>query len=523
MLNSLRNRIIFAFGLIIVAAIVMSTLVAIWSAEHQLEEFVSDISLKQATGLTGIVEVEYNLKGNLDSISTTIQKQSLTLPRRESLLPDYDAEAWQAIVSKFGVSNPRSVATIMQSEMESFNDSIDFTAIVDRWYQVHAFVYGVGDSKDLRFDKSAVYLLNSNFTIRYRGHDEGSGERHSDEESGSEEHHFSIPFYDWSSGDLVGYIVTEGQDEFSDESSEFTQGTFTNTLYGGLITAILAFGIAIWLASRINAPVKALTRAANQLAESGEPERIKVHSNDELGRMSAAFNQMADTIQTQQQIRRQLITDLSHELNTPLSIIRLEAKGMVDGMQAPQEAAANIQREIDLLHGLFTDLELIAEADQNAIQLAKEPVVLVDFLKEVIGRWQSKANLQGIQFQLEAKPAQSTFTFDPNRMGQVLSNLLRNALQHTEKDGRITVTAEASSTDLTITVQDTGPGIAAEHLPYIFDRFYHLDETQQRTLGGRGLGLAIVKQLVELHNGRVWVDSELGIGSRFFVSIPNKE
>lgn len=125
---------------------------------------------------------------------------------------------------------------------------------------------------------------------------------------------------------------------------------------------------------------------------------------------------MTDALQTQREIRRQLIADISHELNTPLSIMRLEAQGMTDGMQTPEEAARNIQREIDLLSGLITDLELIAEADQLAIQLVKEPVAVADFLTEITGRWQSEANTQSIQLQLTLESLPPTVDFDSGRM-----------------------------------------------------------------------------------------------------------
>ena len=236
--------------------------------------------------------------------------------------------------------------------------------------------------------------------------------------------------------------------------------------------------------------------------------------------MSKAFNKMTDALQTQREIRRQLIADISHELNTPLSIMRLEAQGMTDGMQTPEEAARNIQREIDLLSGLITDLELIAEADQQAIQLVKEPVAVADFLTEITGRWQSEANTQSIQLQLTLESLPPTVDFDSGRMWQVLDNLLRNALQHTTQGGQVTVTASADSTHLTLTVHDNGCGIDARHLPRLFDRFYRVDEARQRISGGRGLGLAIVKQLTELHDGRVEVTSEPSVGSTFSFLLP---
>lgn len=528
MLHSLRNRIILAFGLIVMLAILMTTLVALWSAENELEEFVSHISSKQSIGIAGIVEVVYNRQGSLDALAEVVRSQRRISPQAGASLPDYDAGAWQTIINRYGSGEGRTVSAIMRAEMEQSGDTLTFRGALRRWYQAYAFVHGTSHAELPSFEQSAAYLLDANYAIQYRGEERreeegGEGEGHGREregEHGEEEHHSAIAFYDWTSREPAGYLLTEGREEFRDEHSAFTQGTFSNGLYGGLITAVFALGISIWLANRINAPVQALTRAATRLAESGDTEHIEVHSEDELGQMSAAFNQMADALHTQQQIRQQLIADISHELNTPLSIMRLETQGMIDGMQTPGEAASNIMREIDLLRGLISDLELIAEVDHQTIQLVKEPVAVADFLTEVMERWHSKASLQDVQFHLELESLPPTVAFDRNRMRQVLGNLLRNALQHTEPGGEITVTASATPNGLAIAVRDTGHGIEAEHLPRLFERFYRFEKADQNRSSGRGLGLAIVKQLVELHGGQVNVTSEPGVGSTFVITLP---
>jgi len=522
MFNSLRNRIILAFSTTIILAVIMSTLVSLWSAKYQLQEYVNDISWKKAVGLAGIIEVEYNLQGNLDHLDTRL----VTIPRHVKSADSIALNAdWQRIKQENNQTNAQTVGAIMLFETEGYNDTPNFWQIVDRWYHVYAFAYGITEAKEISVAAMPAFLPDVDFSIRFSSgklnaaeHGGKSGEHDGDsrEHQGySLEHRISTPFYNWNSGQIVGYILTEGHDELSEESTAFNRGTFLNNIYGGLISAILALGIAFWLAHRINTPVKAMTEAVNRLTESGESEHIKVESQDELGQLSAAFNRMSEAIKKQQEIRKQMITDLSHELNTPLSIMNLEAKGMLDGMQDPVAAAKNIQREISLLKELITDLEVIAEANQNTLQLKKELVNTDEFLEGIAERWSPKAKLQAIHLEISINPHVSSWELDPDRMRQVLDNLIRNAFQHSEQGGSIILAAEIKDADLTLSISDTGQGIAPQDLPKIFDRFYSEVESSER-----GLGLAIAKQLVALHGGKIWATSKLGVGSVFYLSIP---
>ena len=541
MFKSLRNRIILAFSLIIISAVVMSTLVALWSANYQLEEFVTDISLNQVVGLAGIVEVEYNLRSNLDSVNSTFRKLGRKQSQNSPLTAKKSNPQWQSIINQHGHRAAVCISRIMRLETQNYEITEDLAEVIDIWYRAYATVHNSSTPKDLRLVDPLSFEPGIDFTIQYSKrrtikrerhpeygegvgeHSAGSNEHvetYEEQEYRSKEHQVSVPFYNWVTQDVAGYVITDRHKEYRSESNEFNRGTITNNLYGGLLSAILALGIAIWLAQKISTPIKSLIQAANHLATDGETEHIEVNSADELGQLGLAFNSMAESIKAQREVRRQMIADISHELNTPLSIMKLEAKGMLDGMQNAEGAANNILGEIGVLKGLIADLELIAEADQKVIQLEIVPISLSEFLGGVVDRWRVKADSKSVTLEIEDQAKSLAIPIDPDRIRQVLDNLLKNSLQHTDSEGIISIGVTQNNDELIISVGDDGHGIPSEHLPKLFDRFYSVDSIEKQQPSSRGLGLAIVKQLVELHGGNVWVESELGVGSTFSFSIP---
>jgi two-component system sensor histidine kinase BaeS len=245
--------------------------------------------------------------------------------------------------------------------------------------------------------------------------------------------------------------------------------------------------------------------------------------------MSASFNQMMTSLETQRDLRNRLIDDVAHELNTPLSVIRLEAKGLKDEIKPPNDAADQIIGEVDLLSNLVYDLNWLAETDLGALRLEMEEHDMGHLLKAEVERWQLQAQGSNIELELRSLPDDLPVIYmDIKRINQVLGNLIENALQHTLAGGRVTV--ECQSIDdwlgtvrtefVEVSVCDTGAGIPAEDLPHVFERFYRADLSRQNRTGGRGLGLAIVNQIMEVHQGEVWVESELGSGSCFYIRLP---
>ena len=534
MFNSLRARIFLALGLVIFLAIVMSLIVAAWSVNREFDELVVDIGFEQAREFASVAEVEYNLTGNVASIPAVLSSQHALFELDAAFvvsadpvfgeyvetpfIAPHDIETWELLVEQNPASDEQAVWMIMQHELSGLGDSAELPLLLDRYYWAQSYVFDPisftdSDSFHIFADESIIYFTDADFTIQFSS--DGSK---LDTHLSQDLQPYSVPIGNWQTNEIIGYVFVESSPDFVDEGSGFIEGTLYTSVIGGLLTAIFALMIGAWLARRISDPVHALTIAATKLAENGSTEQLPIRSNDELGQMSAAFNRMTRSLAAQQNIRQQLIADVSHELNTPLSIMRLEAQGMADGMQTPEEAAINIQREIDLLRNLVNDLELVAEADQDAIVLQPELVDMLAFLEEVVARWQPKAMAEGIELRLAVEGSVSA-EIDPARMRQVLGNLLRNALQHTNVGGQVVV-AVRESAELQLSIRDNGEGISAEHLPHIFERFYRADEARQRISGGRGLGLAIVKQLVELHGGRIWATSEVGVGSTFFIALP---
>lgn len=327
---------------------------------------------------------------------------------------------------------------------------------------------------------------------------------------------------DLDTGDIVGTVsVAINRDFLNAEAWDYLAGILGPRLLQGLITAIATTVLGIWLSLRITAPVIALTEATQRIVESGEMQLLPVKSMDELGRMSDSFNQMMATLESQRDLRKRLIDDLAHEINTPLSIIRLEAQGMQDGFKTPEEAAEQIIGEIDLLSNLVYDLNWLAETDSGALRFEMAVCELGGLLKAEVMRWQLQAQASDIELQLQPLPAGlPPVEVDAIRIGQALGNLIENALQHTPAGGRVMVQCKVDSEGILISVCDTGIGIPPEDQPHIFERFYRVDPSRQKEVGRHGLGLAIVRQIIEAHKGKVWAESTLGSGTCVHFHLP---
>ena len=335
---------------------------------------------------------------------------------------------------------------------------------------------------------------------------------------------------DTKTGQTVGTVtVAINRDYLTAEARRYLASILYPRLIQGLITAIVAMLLAAWLSRRITDPVIALTDATQAIAQSGETQLLPVNSSDELGQMSDSFNQMMTSLETQRELRKRLLDDVAHELNTPLSVIRLEAKGLQDRLKPPTDAANQIMGEVDLLSNLVYDLNWLAETDSGALRLEMDFHDIGQLLTIEVARWQLPAKAAEIELEFQPLPDDlPLIPMDTARISQALGNLIENALQHTPADGRVRI--ECQSTDdylgtvrtefFEVSICDTGPGIPAEDLPHIFERFYRADPSRQKKTGGRGLGLAIVKQIVDAHQGKVWVESEPGKGSCFYFRLP---
>jgi len=288
--------------------------------------------------------------------------------------------------------------------------------------------------------------------------------------------------FDQDSDEYIGtVIVAAGPGFYNAHQMAFLRGVSLSLAASGLLAGVFALLVGLFLARRITAPVTALTAASKRVAAGDWSVRLPVHSNDELGQMSAAFNRMAGELGRQRELRHRLVDAVAHELSTPLSVIQLEIEAMRDRMQGPDQAADGVLREIELLRGLVDDLALLAETDAGTLQINPQPTDLLELVAQAQARWRPQADAAGIALMVEWAGSEGNgprVLADPMRIGQVLGNLLSNALRYTAPGGSVTVHVVTSGDEAHVVVQDTGQGIPAADLPHVFERFYRADRVR---------------------------------------------
>jgi signal transduction histidine kinase len=319
-------------------------------------------------------------------------------------------------------------------------------------------------------------------------------------------------------GQTVGTLVVAAETGVQESlGSEFLRQVNQSLLWAGLAAAIVALVLGLLLARQLTAPLRALTQAAHQLSE-GELPQVETRSRDEVGELGQAFNQMAQSLTQQKTLRRNLMADIAHELRTPLTVIRGDLEAMLDGVfDATPGALASLQEETLLLSRLVDDLRALAQAEAGQLQLARQPTDLADLLRGVVAAFDLQAESQGQSLILDLPSNLPPVEADPQRVRQVVANLVSNALRHAPESGRVVVAAGRDSAKVRVSVADDGPGIAQEDLPHVFDRFWRSGKPRAE---GSGLGLAIARELIRAHGGDIWVESELGMGSIFCFTLP---
>jgi len=290
----------------------------------------------------------------------------------------------------------------------------------------------------------------------------------------------------------------------------------------GLAGAALAIFLGYLFTRQIVAPLGKVTAAAGKVAEGDLEQRLNIGGSGELSKLGESFNRMAATLNRDRQLRQNLVADVAHELRTPLAILQGNIEAMQDGvLPASPENLASIHQETLHLARLVDDLRTLSLADSGQLKFDAVDTDMRSLVSRVVDGFRSQATAKNITLEFEAKEILPAVSIDSGRIAQVLSNLLNNALNFTPAGGKITVRLGFGSDGVTASVIDTGIGIPAPDLPFVFDRFYRVDPSRTRTTGGSGLGLAIVKQLVEAQGGKVRVESTEGKGSIFSFTIPH--
>jgi histidine kinase len=286
--------------------------------------------------------------------------------------------------------------------------------------------------------------------------------------------------------------------------------------YAASAATIVAVALSLLLSRSVIAPLRAMSLATQRIADGRYDERVQVRGSDELAQLAGRFNQMAHNLDEVEKMRLQLIGDVSHELRTPLTSIKGCMEGLVDGLlPAIPETFNQIHQEANRLSRLVDDLQELSRVEARAYSLDIHPAGLASLVQTTVKRLSPQANAKHIEIHPNLPADLPQVLADEDRITQVLTNLLDNAIAYTPEGGSVTIGAAQAENEIQISVADTGPGIPAEHLPHIFERFYRADKSRTRRAGGgSGIGLTIARHLVEAHGGRIWAQSTEGQGSK---------
>jgi two-component system OmpR family sensor kinase/two-component system sensor histidine kinase BaeS len=284
---------------------------------------------------------------------------------------------------------------------------------------------------------------------------------------------------------------------------------------------LLAGGLGGWAFRRYGGPMAELMAAADAVADGDFSVRVSEHGPRDIRRLAVSFNRMTAELRQAETQRRNLTADVAHELRTPLTIIQGNLEGVLDGVYPPTEE--HVQATLDetrLLARLVEDLQTLSLAESGQLPLHPVRISVADLLADTAASFAGEAATASVDLQthIPDEAASLEVEVDPDRIEQVLANLVANALRYTPAGGRINLGAEALPGGVRLTVEDTGAGISSEDLPYVFDRFWRGDKSRTRQgYSGSGLGLAIARQLVEANGGVIRVESEVGRGTRFTI------
>ena len=464
---SLRKRIMAATILVVILTVLVTSLLAYFATESRLNVFVDQVGDDEASRLAQRLGHAYDNAGGWQTAEAVLAEAGFTY---QGIVEEGQSEAGE------------------ESHVELFHQDPIRIVIVDADGSVVLDNFG--------------QLAPGSPATSLAGHRE--------------------PVVGPTTGQSAGHVYVDVNHEFlSSESHGFLSTLIYIILVGGLITVGFAFLLAVWLSRRITAPVQALTKATQAVAQ-GDATRLPVTTSDELGQMSEAFNRMSSTLEAQRELRRQLVNDVSHELNTPLSVIQLEAAGLRDGLQSAETASNHIIHEVERLRGLVTDLDWLAETDHGELRLNFETTSVEELLRAELERWQPQAQGQQILLSPQIATDLPNTQLDRSRMSQALGNVLGNAFQSVEPGGNVRLSARSDDDGiLTISIVDDGIGIDPSDLPHIFDRFYRADQSRNSGLPGTGLGLAITRAIVEAHGGTVSASSKgLGQGATVTIELP---
>ena len=338
-----------------------------------------------------------------------------------------------------------------------------------------------------------------------------------------------IPFKDLSNIDRA-VMIHAPLDPLADELKGLQMLTIY-TAVGGIILAAL---LSLFFSRLISKPLVKMNQAALAMASGNYQQRVEIQSNDEIGLLANSLNTLASRLQEkisqleqQEQIRREFVSNVAHEIKTPLAVMQGFTETMIDGLvkteQERDEYLQNILDEINRLKRLVNELLDLKRIEEGHFDFDQEPCDLRGIIDQVQRKLGQLAVEKGIQLEISLEKKLPLVTCNSDRIERVLINLIANAIRHTPAGGKIALYVNTKANQVHLRISDTGEGIAPEDLPLIWERFYKGDKSRTRSQGGTGLGLAIVKQIVEGHGGQINVESKLKEGTTFNIVLPIKQ
>lgn len=313
-----------------------------------------------------------------------------------------------------------------------------------------------------------------------------------------------IPIY--SDNSLVGWVILQQRLYLDGPIIErFYEQQQTNLFWIVALAGLASFLVALLLVGRFLAPLKHLKQGANSLSQGNYDYQFQTHGNDEFGELATRFQHLAKSLKTNKNTRQQWITDISHELRTPISVLRSEIEAIQDGIRQPNENNINsMHHQVIGLGRLIDDLYQLAKSDSGAYQLDIVDISVVSFLERILARFDHRANEKGIDIELAYnREQQYRLAGDEKMLEQLWVNIIENSLRYTDAPGLVRWSIDNTNGNIIIRCEDSSPSVDDVHLPKLFDRLYRVDMSRSRLFGGSGLGLSICKNIIAMHNGDI--------------------
>lgn len=316
---------------------------------------------------------------------------------------------------------------------------------------------------------------------------------------------------------IIGYY---GPYYFSDSDLEFINAINRLLMGVGVFSLILSIFFGSLMSRRLSTPISRVITTAQMISKGYFDDRITDKSNTkETAQLTETINNLAETLEKQEALRKQLTADMAHELRTPLATLQSHMEAMIDGIWEPDaERLKSCHEEIVRISKMVGGLEKLARYESENLILVKTSFDIAELIRHIIKNFESEFLNKGIDIEFSGE--EEMVKADKDKISQVVINLLSNAIKYTPQGGTVTVSAKGSYDAVQITVKDTGTGIPMEDLPHIFERFYRADKSRNRLTGGAGIGLTITKAIVEAHKGMIQVKSEAGAGTEFIITLP---